>query len=760
MTDDLGAAPDQPAAGTDAVSAMPSMRVALSLGIVLDADTLVVAGIASGEIPERTVLAFGAAHERRGSLVSYCWRTEATDTTPWHFLAVMRAPHVVGLQGLPMALITGDTKDALALPGIATFELDVPPLIALLRREGADVAAIFDFLHTNLLTAAGADIPGRVRRFLQDFLDAIAVHDGFIEIVGRPDSGGLLLQGWSMHVATGTLPLGIYAGALACHEGEAATFERADLLATASGLVIFVKSAGTLDVDAIKRLFFASDGTYYRLDVVEQKIILGGKDAVAHVKDMLGRLDGPPSTLRALKRVCRTRFGGEETVSALTVPVRLGQDLVVQAPGAGIFINGWLLDPKRLVRMVLLKSTRNFCQRIDGDWVRLPRPDVSEAFAGDPLFAGQMRPAQHAHGFLVFVERTQPNRADETHYLELVLEDESCAFVPLHFSDGEPSVLLRQILGLVSLDHPSIRTIVAEHIGPVAGALAARRELISEAVLTGRFGRAIARPNVSVIVPLGTGWQDFDASLARLALDPDFREAEIIVVTESGRAEQITQRLKRYAAFYDACVTLVVGEGPLDTFRAVELGAEAARTDSLLFLSPALAAPSAGWLSRLARELRGRNDCAAVIPSLLYEDDSVRFAGLPGAGRPPASLGGHDPHAPAFHGYPRHWLAGAEPQAVTGGTIECCLMRKTAFSALGGFSHEFMAAELKNLDFGLRLRASGREQRWVPDVILYAWDDGEGGPDEYWMRVRRLVDQWAFGRRWHDTLADAAGRDG
>lgn len=736
-----------PTSGDARSAPMPS--VALQLGIVLDADTIVVAGHAGDELAEAAEVAFGVAADRRGSLSAYCWRTDGSREAPWSFLGIVTAPQVVGLQGLPMTLLPAHPGEPVPLAGIGRLELSASPLIALLRRCGADVAAIFEFLHARLAPVRGAEPPARLGRFLDDFLDAIAVHDGFIEIVGRPECGGLLLQGWSMHLAGGAVLVGIDAGGVAFHPGEAAIFERADLLATATGLVVFVKSAEPGAAAAIRRAFFAADGAYYRLDVVDQRISLDETAAVAHVRDMLGRLDGPPSALRALKRVCRTRFSGDETVSTLAVPVRVAQDLAVLANGAGIFLNGWLLDPKRLVHRVLLKSTHNFSERLDRRWARLARADVSQAFAQDPLFAGHLRPAHHNHGFLAFVPRTRPLAAGETLYLELVLTDESCAFLPITVCDRDAADLVRRILGLVSLDDPGLPAIVAEHLGPIAQALADPAEVPSDTVLMAALGRNLQRPSVSAIVPLGDGWQDFDATLARQAIDPDFRAAEIVVVTDGRHAEQISRRLSRYAAFYDSCAVLVVAEGPLDVFQALALGVRAARAERVLFLSPAVVSPCCGWLSRLCRALDAAPDCAAVIPTLLYEDDSVRFAAAPGSD----DSAGADAGA-AFHGYPRHWLAGSTPQPVTRGSIECCLMRKEAFTALGGFSQAFLATELKTLDFGLRLRASGRCQRWVPDVALYVSDDlgvsadGAPAPDEQWLRVRRLVDQWAFGRRW------------
>lgn len=735
-----------PTAAAEAAAPQPAAAAApavvFQLGIVLDADTIVVAGRAGDELPAHAELAFGDDGARRGGFACYCWRAEDAGGEPWNVLAIVTAPQVVGLQGLPMRLIPAAPAAPLALTGIGRLDLEIAPLIALLRRLGADVAAIFEFLYTRLVAARGAEPPSPIGRFLEAFLGATAIHDGFIEIVGRPECGGLLFQGWSMHLAPGPVLVGIDAGGITFHQGEAAIFERADLLATATGLVVFVKSADAIAPATIRRAIFAADGAYYRLDVVDRRIALDETETIAHVRDMLGRLDGPPSALRALKRVCRTRFGGEETVSRLTLPVRLAQDFAVLADGAGIFVNGWLLDPKRLVKRVLLKSTQHGSDRLDQRWTRLPRADVSEAFARDPLFAGLLRPAQHGHGFLAFVPRTRPLAPGESLYLELVLEDESCAFLPLTLCDGEPSELSRRILGLVSLDDPALPAIVAEHLGPIVQALAGPAEAPVEPVVGAAFGRRLARPAVSVIVPLGDGWQDFDAILARLAIDADFRSAEIVVVTDARHADAIAPRLGRYAGFYDACARLVVAEAPLDVFQALACGARSARADLVLFLSPSVVPPGCGWLARLRHELEFTPDCAAVIPTLLYEDDSVRFAAGPACGDDGTGGGA------AFHGYPRHWLDGSTPQPVTGGSVECCLIRKATFTALGGFSPVFRATELRNLDFGLRLRASGRCQRWVPEVALYVSDDGAPEPDAPWLRVRRLVDQWAFGRRW------------
>ena len=93
------------------------------------------------------------------------------------------------------------------------------------------------------------------------------------------------------------------------------------------------------------------------------------------------------------------------------------------------------------------EHAKNFYARLDQTWVRLPRPDVTASFAGNPLFAERLRPWEQQHGFIAFVPRPQPVHPDEVFYLEVVMEDESCAFLPLKFSDGDRQTMLRQILG-------------------------------------------------------------------------------------------------------------------------------------------------------------------------------------------------------------------------------------------------------------------------------------------------------------------------
>ena len=227
---------------------------------------------------------------------------------------------------------------------------------------------------------------------------------------------------------------------------------------------------------------------------------------------------------------------------------------------------------------------------------------------------------EQQHGFIAFVPRPQPAHPDEVFYLEVVMEDESCAFLPLKFSDGDRQMMLRQILGAVNEGDPAIDRIVATHLGPLVAALSS--DVTTQvATVTASFGSAVESPVLSIVIPLQQGWSDFDINLARFATESDFRAVEVVAVAPRATGDAIAQALRQYASFYEVSVTLVLSDAPLDYHEALQAGARVARADKLLFLSSAVFPRARGWLGRLLMELQRVPDAGAISPTLLYEDE-------------------------------------------------------------------------------------------------------------------------------------------
>jgi hypothetical protein len=716
----------------------------ISIGLLVDAGTMIVVGVSGAAVPEAAELGFPTMPGAVGRWRAINWPVA---TGGVRFLGVVLADNVLRAQagGLVLQAETGST----ALPDAARIEVDYGQVLELLRADGIDMGSAFEFLRRTL-TASREQVRPAIWKFLFSMLSSISRQDGFVEILGQVEGGGLLLQGWSVHLQSGGLDLGVLAGGFEIGRASIAAFERPDLPTTARG---FVALLSTLAVDpgAVQRIHFRTGDDYLHLDVVERRLVLDPAETIGHLRDVLGKLVGDAQVVAGLRRLCRPRFTGADTVTTLAQPVRIATDLALHAHGAGIFVSGWLLDPHRLVRDVVLRTAAGrTIGRIDADWVRLPRPDVTQGFTHDALFAAELgRATDHRHGFMTFVPFEGPIAGEDVAYLELGLGDDACAFAPLRLERPEPGAVLSRLLGSVNVDDPAIEEIISRHLGPLAAALCAARHVAAETPSVTSFGEQHPHPALSVVMPLPAEYRDLDVNLAQVAADPDFAQCEFVIVAPRTGGEHAAATLRRQAAFYGVRGRLVLTERPLDRFEAMERGATHALADTLLFMLPSILPRTRGWLSRLRDALAQLPGPGIVSPTLLYEDESIRFAG---SSRPPAeaaiaALG-------RFAGYPNHWLKGSGLAPVWAATMECALMPRRLFEACGGFSRILLGPEFKNADFALSARAHGQRAYWLPDVALYALDDPEPNLDgDYWTRVRTLVDRWAFRRQWSEILA-------
>ena len=90
-------------------------------------------------------------------------------------------------------------------------------------------------------------------------------------------------RGWSVHGGR-HLDFGLMCPRLDLHEAAVAAFERTDLLSTARGFVAFTKTAREVDPNTLTRLYFKSQGTYYHLDVVDNRLVLEDRQAIAQLR--------------------------------------------------------------------------------------------------------------------------------------------------------------------------------------------------------------------------------------------------------------------------------------------------------------------------------------------------------------------------------------------------------------------------------------------------------------------------------------------
>jgi O-antigen biosynthesis protein len=719
----------------------------LVASVLLDENTMLLLGQAAQPLDGQGQVSFGddaragsfVADARVGSFAAESW---PEGDGHW-FLACLKVEQILALR--PTALVGADGQSC-PLPEAAKRTLEPGPLVASLAGvAGRHMPAIVAFLR-------GQDA---TRRVLAELLATTASLDGYVEVFGRVRDGELYLQGWSQSIGSGEVELLFETECFVANPALIAPYGRPDLAAPAEGMVAVVQPVEPVEPRDVRRVYYWRGDGYGRLDVYENRLLFGDAETAAYAAGILPQLQAEPAVHAALKRLAAPRYQGHETVSTLQAPVRAAVDTACWVAGEGVFLTGWLLDPEQRVTAVSCGAAGGWRSRIDQRWTRSRRPDVSQGFTQDELFAGRFRPFDDDHGFLAFVACSQSEPGEM--YLEVELADGQVGFLPVRAS--RPVAADRQrILVNCDLNHPDIGRMIDQHVGPIITAIGRQLGGAPQPRSAYEFGVAgTAAPRISVVVPVPAGRADIDVTMARLAVEPTIAGVEVIFAAPAAAVVVLGPQLPRQARFYGLSGRLVVSDDA-DAFDAMTVGAAAARADLLLFLGAAVLPRQGGWLGQLEKLLQAAPRAAAISPTLLYEDLSVRFAGSKASGwEPPKDVTALTSCA----GYARHWLAreAMRPDAavpVYAIAHECCLIRRRAFEAVGGFSGDLVGSGFKAFDLSLKLRSARQQCLWASGIEMLAPDEAVGEP-EYWVRTGALVDRWGFARKWSDVFAKAEG---
>jgi hypothetical protein len=734
---------------------------------LIDEGMLLVVGGADGTLPELASVV-SPDGEAIGSVRGIAWSDDTAAKgapPPGKFLAVLELDNVAAVRLDCLEIAAGNGQRT----KVSIKRLALNPLSVVKELAAAPVAAlpgILDFLGSGLGETPAAGEAGsegnHADRLVAALLNEISKPDGFAEIFGPAEDGGTVVEGWSFHLRPGIGALIVETDRPLKRTGAVGVFDRADLLPNAMGVVAYFRGGAPVDPKAIRRIHYRTASGYFHLNVAEARAVLAPRDTVPHLRAILPRTSCDAQTMRAFKRTCRPRFEGHETISSFASPVRAVIDLAVTVPEAGTFVCGWVLDPSRRVERVVLRGTDGFYLRVDDIWGRLLRPDVTDSFRADPLLGPAIAQAPgdaHRHGFAVFAPRPNAAQAPAGLWLEIVLADETAAFLPFPALDGAQEGVAARLLTCLNPADAAVRSVVERHLAP-ASVAATRRSSgggdAGEVVPIGGKRRGEEAPRLSIVLPVVDGADDLDINLACLAGEPMAVAAELIVVAAGGVDSALADRLDHYARFYGFAGRLAMIERAVTRHQALAAGAGLAAGEALLFLAPDVLPRGQGWLGGLFHAFRANERTGLVSPTLLYEDDSIRFAGMPldavtDAVRAPRGPG-------RYTGYPRHWLTQTETTEVLAGTSECCLLPRRLFERVGGFARDLFGGPQQDVALGLRLRAAGRRCVWAPLVSLYAVDPPpRTAMPAIGAEIARMVDEWSFARTWERHRAQQPG---
>ncbi len=265
------------------------------------------------------------------------------------------------------------------------------------------------------------------------------------------------------------------------------------------------------------------------------------------------------------------------------------------------------------------------------------------------------------------------------------------------------------------------------------------------------FGCLPASPAVSVVIPLYRNLSYLKHQVFHFALDPDFREAEVIFVLDSPEQEgEVVHALRGLAAQFRFSCRLIVMSSNGGYAVASNAGATAASADLLLMLNSDVIPEQPGWLSAAVRQLRQDQQVGALGVKLLHADGALQHAGMYFENGP----FGWWINRHFYKGLPNRIAAAdalCDVPAVTGA---CLFVPRSAFEAVGGFTTDYVVGDFEDSDLCLKLRAAGYSIRYFGGVQLYHFERSSiAGHAEYSESAASRYNGWLQTQRWHREIA-------
>lgn len=583
-------------------------------------------------------------------------------------------------------------------------------------------------------------------------LQAGARSDGCIELIGGSDEGEIFVQGWAQDLTPAVTRLVISGKNSSLAECSISVFARTDLDDQASGFAGLLLANEPVEPNEIERLLFRGRRGWRFTEVYDRRLLSGARETPSHIRAILPRVRSSTDILLRL-RSAANRFDGADTVSSLPFPVRMGIDNVFRVEGSGVLVSGWLLDPDAHVEEVNLRRHRGAI-RVDTTWTRIDRPDVTHEFDNQSPFNAGLDPNRHAHGFVAFA----PELAGDStapFYMELAISDGRRAFFPLTPTRVSARDAIIRQLRVTDPNAWALRHIIDQQLVPLLRGVNRPAPEVFGVVDLGPFEDALAHSGIPpVVIGIDERVEEIEPLLALLALDPETRIAPIVVSAASDIIDRIGVQLRRLADFYRLRIRLVSASGSEDLYDALEVGARAVSGERIVFLAGSLLPRRKGWLNKLVSAYDAQHDCV-LSPTLVYEDDSIRWAGTWVAGSPSAgetSLG-ERALISRYAGYPAASISGMALTEVATATFECCILPRDALFSVGGFTRGYLGTHEKGLDLGLKLKQSGLRSYWLPQAQMLGADDASMTDKASTVALIERIDRQVFDARWSSILA-------
>jgi O-antigen biosynthesis protein len=253
--------------------------------------------------------------------------------------------------------------------------------------------------------------------------------------------------------------------------------------------------------------------------------------------------------------------------------------------------------------------------------------------------------------------------------------------------------------------------------------------------------RLIDDPLVSIVIPTAgqrreVRYQDvvlIEHCVASILETSTYENLEIVCVVDPQVDEAVRKRLRELGGDR---LELVDFEGEFNFSAKVNRGAVRSAGEYLLILNDDMEVITPNWIERLLMYAE-RPEIGAVGGKLLWQDGRLQHAGIlfENGGYP-----GHVYYAfPGTSGsYSNNTLVAQNYLAVT---AACMMTSRLVFEEVGGFSLDF-PMNYNDMDYCLKLIASGRRNVYDPDTVLYHFESSSRSTDVEDWEKDTLRERW------------------
>jgi GT2 family glycosyltransferase len=424
-------------------------------------------------------------------------------------------------------------------------------------------------------------------------------------------------------------------------------------------------------------------------------------------------------------------------------------DALYRIDSRSFYIEGWSRSERRLTGLAVI-SPEGWAVDLEDRVYRYRRPDVAE-------FLGETHSSlTNEYGFVAYFELPSGTTMPTGWVVQATAKDGSGVEAAVPPVTTDERLTRDSIVGDVALEALPGDALRRRHLLPALARI--QRRLAEQTAIHDvvQFGTPPNRPLASIIVSLYKRVDFLEQQMSQFVLDPEMGQADLIYVLDSPEdAAYLLAFARQLYLLYRVPFRLATLTRNGGYSVANNLGASLARGRHLVLLNSDVLPEEPGWLSRLVSFYEATPRVGALSPKLLYEDDTLQFAGLY-FDRPEGAHLWSNEHF--YKGLHRDFPDANEARPVPAVTGACLLISTELFREVGGLRGGYVQGDYEDSDLCLRLAEAGYENWYYPDVSLYHLE-GQSYPTDV-RQATTEFNKWLHTHLWKEQLQELAPVEG